>query len=519
MKHALNFNSSTARLALLTVVLLVVGLTPMPQPRVQLRVASKKFTESVILGDILQLLAESRGLVAAHYRELGGTRTVYDALVNGQIDAYADYVGTISEEIFSGADVPDTDALRALLRKRGIGMSAPLGFNNTFALAMTRARADELGVSRISDLVRHPELRVAVNHEFLERADGWKPLVAHYGLPQRDAVGVDHEIAFQQLLAGEIDVIDVFTTEANIRRFDLAVLEDDLKFFPRYDAVWLYRLDLDRRYPQFVEAMAQVEGQISEPTIQKLNDEVEQGQINESQAAASFLDSNMGIDVRPETSTWAETVGWRIVQHLDLVRRSLIPGIVVGIALGIFCQRSPGIGRIVLAGVGLLQTIPSLALLVLLMPIVAALGYRSVGGGSMTAIVALFCYCLLPIVRNTYTGIHGIQRGTIESATVLGLGRTARLTEIELPIALPTILAGIRTSGVQTVGFATLGAIIGAGGLGQLILRGIRLSDWTMILSGAIPAALLALLLQIALDLLEWAVVPRGLKRGKAVGG
>ncbi len=183
-------------------------------------------------------------------------------------------------------------------------------------------------------------------------------------------------------------------------------------------------------------------------------------------------------------------------------------------ALGIFCQRRPRLGRVVLAAVGLLQTIPSLALLVLLLPVIAALGYRSIGEGSVTAVVALFCYCLLPIVRNTFTGLDGIPRGTIESATVLGLGRWARLAQIELPIALPTILAGIRTSAIQNVGFATLGAIIGAGGLGQPILRGIRLNDMSLILAGAIPAALLALLLQWSIDAIEWAVTPRGLKRG-----
>ena len=199
-------------------------------------------------------------------------------------------------------------------------------------------------------------------------------------------------------------------------------------------------------------------------------------------------------------------------EHLDLVRRSLLPAIVVGIALGIFCQRRRRVGRVVLAAVGLLQTIPSLALLVLLLPVVAALGYASIGEGSVTAVIALFAYCLLPIVRNTFTGLDGIPRGTVESATVLGLGPLSKLAEIELPIALPIMLAGIRTAAVQNVGFATLGAIIGAGGLGQPILRGIRLNDVPLILSGAIPAALLALLLQFAIDGLEWAVVPRGLK-------
>jgi ABC-type proline/glycine betaine transport system permease subunit/CheY-like chemotaxis protein len=178
----------------------------------------------------------------------------------------------------------------------------------------------------------------------------------------------------------------------------------------------------------------------------------------------------------------------------------------------IFCQRFRRTGRAVLAVVGLLQTIPSLALLVLLMPVVGALGYPSIGEGSVTAVVALLAYCLFPIVRNTFTGLEGIPRGTIESATVLGLSPAAKLAEIELPMALPVMLAGLRTAAVQNVGFATLGAIIGAGGLGQPILRGFRLNDVRLILAGAIPAALLALLLQLLIDWVERVIVPRGMR-------
>jgi osmoprotectant transport system permease protein len=239
--------------------------------------------------------------------------------------------------------------------------------------------------------------------------------------------------------------------------------------------------------------------------------------MSEAQVAAEFLNRQVGLRIDLQSESRTQLVVRHLLEHLDLVRRSLLPAIVVGTALGIFCQRRPRTGRVVLAFVGVLQTIPSLALLVLLLPVVAALGYRSIGEGSVTAVTALFCYCLLPIVRNTYTGLESIPRGTIESATVLGLGPTPRLVEIELPMALPTILAGIRTSAVQNVGFATLGAIIGAGGLGQPILRGIRLNDLTLILAGAVPAALLALLLQLLIDLIEWAVTPRGLKRGTEV--
>ncbi len=507
MKHAAIYKWGA-----LAVVLLAAGLVPLPRRGAQVRIGSKKFTESVILGDTLRLLAANDGLDAVHYREFGGTRIVFDALEAGQIDVYPEYTGTIVHEILAGKDLADEAAIGRELHARGLAMSKSLGFSNTYAIALTKKRAAELGIAKISDLKRHPELKLALTHEFLDRSDGWPALAKRYDLPQRDVVGVDHDLAYPQLLAGEIDAIDVYSTDAMIHRGDLAVLEDDLKFFPRYDAVWLYRQEAVDRYPQLLAAIRQLEGAISEPTMRGLNDLVESRERSESQAAADFLRTHLGVNTEAERTSWGRMVLTHVGEHLDLVRRSLLPAIVAGIGLGIFCQRRRRVGRVVLAAVGLLQTIPSLALLVLLLPVVAALGYPSIGEGSVTAVIALFAYCLLPIVRNTFTGLDGIPRGTVESATVLGLGPLSKLAEIELPIALPIILAGIRTAAVQNVGFATLGAIIGAGGLGQPILRGIRLNDVPLILSGAIPAALLALLLQFAIDGLEWAVVPRGLK-------
>ncbi len=512
MKHR-----SLIKLVALTLVLLVAGLAPLPQRSVQLRVGSKKFTESVILGEMMRLLAQDAGLTVAHYREFGGTRIVFDALVAGEIDIYPEYTGTITAEIFAGQNVPDEKTMHELLRQKGIGISKSLGFSDTYALALTQKRASQLGVSRISDLKRIPDLQIALTHEFLDRGDGWSALKGRYDLQQRKVVGVDHDVAYRQLLAGEVDLIDVYSTDAMIRRGNLVLLKDDASFFPRYDAVWLYRLDATARTPELQAAMHRLDGTVSETTMQSLNDEVETGTRTESQAAADFLKRQLGLQVEEPTTSRAQMITRHILEHLDLVRRSLLPAIVVGIALGILCQRWPRSGRVVLASVGLLQTIPSLALLVLLLPLVAALGYRSIGEGSVTAVTALFCYCLLPIVRNTYTGLDGIASGTIESATVLGLKPLARLVDIELPIALPTLLAGIRTAAVQNVGFATLGAIIGAGGLGQPILRGIRVNDVSLILAGAIPAALLALLLQGSIDLIEWIVVPRGLKRRTTV--
>lgn len=507
---------SLARLIVVPLLILLAGLAPLPRASVQVRVGSKKFSEAVVLGEMMRLLLEHEGLTVAHYRELGGTRILFDALASGEIDAYPEYTGTILKEIFAGRDAADDRAMRDLLRGMGLGVAGPLGFNNTYALALTRDRADELGIKSISDLRRTPELRIALTHEFLDRGDGWPALKRAYGLQQARVVGVDHDLAYRRLLAGEIDLIDVYTTDAMIGRSDLVLLEDDRSFFPRYDAVWLYRLDSASREPRLSAALKRLEGTISEDAMRALNDEVESRRASEAEAAAGFLERRLGVRVAVRPPSLGGTIAKHLVEHLDLVRRSLLPAVVVGVALGVFCQRFRRAGGIVLAAVGLLQTIPSLALLVLLLPVVSALGYRSVGEGSATAVVALFCYCLLPIVRNTFTGLDGIPRGTIESATVLGLGPLPRLADIELPIATPTILAGIRTSAVQNVGFATLGAIIGAGGLGQPILRGIRLNDASLIAAGAVPAALLALLLQLVVDAVEWAVTPRGLKRAAA---
>ena len=154
--------------------------------------------------------------------------------------------------------------------------------------------------------------------------------------------------------------------------------------------------------------------------------------------------------------------------------------------------------------VGIIQTVPSLAVLVFMIPLL--------GIGAPPAMVALFLYSLLPIVRNTYTGLHDIPIQIRESAQALGLPPRACLWLVELPMASRTILAGIKTSAVINIGTATLGALIGAGGYGQPILTGIRLDDVGLILEGAVPAALLALLVQGIFELSERTLVPKGLR-------
>lgn len=478
----------------------------------RLRIGSKSFTESVIMGELLGQLASSQGIPSVHFRQLGGTRLVFDALVQGEIDAYPEYTGTLAQEIFADKTVSDYRELADLLQESGIEISRPLGFNNTYALGMKRETASQLGMARISDLSRQPELRFAFSNEFLDRSDGWPPLRRHYGLSHQNVVGVEHELAYGMLESGAVDVIDIYTTDAKIRQYDIVLLEDDRGFFPAYDAVILYRSDLMSRWPEFSQRIELLEGAIDESAMVSINSAVEHKHRTEAAVAAEFLATQFDLHVEVQEETAFNRIKRHTLAHLDLVRRSLLPAILVAVPLGIVGAKRPLFGQMLLASVGVIQTIPALALLVLLMAPVAALGLPSVGSGSLTAIVALFLYSLLPIVRNTCTGLSGIPDKYRESAEALGLPPMVRLTAIELPLASQTILAGIKTAAVLNVGFATLGALIGAGGYGQPILTGIRLNSTSLILQGAVPAAVLALIVQGLFEVGERFCVPKGLR-------
>jgi osmoprotectant transport system permease protein len=501
-----------ARNTLLLVFLLALGIVPLPEPAVDVRVGSKKFTESVILGEMFTMLVKDAGPTATHYRELGGTRILFDALVNGEIDAYPEYTGTLIKEIFADQPIADTEQLGSALASQGIRMSRPLGFNNTYALGMRREQAERLGVKTISDLLRHPDLQFGFSNEFMDRSDGWPNLRRRYGLPQTRVQGLDHDLAYQQLQLGAIDVIDVYSTDARIHVLDLQVLGDDLEYFSRYDAVLLYRDPLQKRFPGAVRALLRLEDRFSEAEMIRINGRTEVEGIPESTVAADFLAREFDLHAEVREITPTQRILDKTVEHLDLVRRSLIPAIFLAVPIGILAARLPRFGQLILSLVGLVQTIPALALLVMLMPLMVKLELSSVGTGSATAIVALFLYSLLPIVRNTHAGVQSIPLAYRESAAALGLSWWYCLTRIDLPLASPGILAGIKTAAVMNVGFATLGALIGAGGYGQPILTGIRLADTGLILQGAVPAAAMALLVQGSFDLAELLVVPKGLR-------
>lgn len=460
-------------------------------------VGSKNFTESVILGEIARGLGREAGVEVTHRRQLGGTRILWRALLDGEIDAYPEYSGTLLQELLQ---MPGADAasVRKALAERGLRMSASIGFNNTYAIGMREETASALGIRTISDLRKHPQLRLGLSNEFMQRADGWPGLREAYDLPQT-ANGLDHDLAYRGLASDALDATDLYSTDAEIPYYGLRVLEDDRHFFPVYEAIYLYRDDLVQHAPAWVAALEGMSARLGAATMQRLNARVKIDHEKEADVAASWI----GIVATDSPERWQRIVQ-RTREHLALVAISLGLALLVALPLGILAARRPRLGQVVLAVAGLLQTLPSLAVFVFMIPLL--------GIGARPAIAALFLYSLLPIVRNTHAGILGIPAELRETAAAIGLPPSTRLWRIELPLASRSILAGIKTAAVINVGTATLGALIGAGGYGQPILAGIRLDDLSLILEGAVPAALLALAVQGLFEGLERILMPRGLR-------
>ena len=479
--------------------LLVLMLLAPPLHAVEaVAVGSKNFTESVLLGEIATISAREAGHPVQHRRALGGTRILWRALLDGEIDVYPEYTGTLSQEILQMPAASLAD-LRTALAGHGLAMTAALGFDNSYALGMREDRAAALSVRRISDLIAHPGLRLGFSSEFMDRADGWPGLRRTYRLPQTQVNGLEHDLAYRGLDAGALDVIDLYRTDAEIAYYGLRVLDDDLGYFPAYEAVYLYRADLAQRAPEWLAALQELGGRIDAAQMRRLNARVKLDGEREAAVAADWL----GV-AAPAARSLGQRLAQRTGEHLALVGISLGLALALALPLGILAARRPRLGQVVLSLTGLLQTLPSLAVFVFMIPLF--------GIGAAPAIAALFLYSLLPIVRNTHAGLTAIPVELRETAAAIGLPPATRLWRVELPLALRPILAGIKTAAVINVGTATLGALIGAGGYGQPILTGIRLDDLGLIFEGAIPAAILALLVQGLFEAVEYGLTPRGLR-------
>ncbi|HEX6721566.1 MAG TPA: glycine betaine ABC transporter substrate-binding protein [Burkholderiaceae bacterium] len=461
-------------------------------------VGSKRFTESYILGEVIAQTAAPHAK-AEHRQGLGNTAVVLEALKAGAIDVYPEYTGTIDAEILKHPKPTDLATMRRALEPLGLGIAVPLGFQNTYALAMTAAQAGQRNVKTIGDLARQPDLVVAVSHEFLGRADGWPGLAAKYGLPHKPT-GIDHGISYEALAAGRIAVTDIYSTDAKIAELKLVVLDDDRQYFPRYDAVLLYRLDLPRKAPAAWAAIQQLEGRIDAARMIAMNGDAELRGRTFADIARDFVQTRPSGSAAARSGWWQRTVaddlGRLTREHLMLVAVSVLVAVLIGVPLGSAAAAWPRVEQPVMALVGVLQTVPSLALFALLIPLLGRIG-------TLPALVALTLYALLPIVRNVTIGLKEVPVGLRDAATALAFRPWQRWWLIDLPLAMPVLVAGVKTAAVITVGTATIAAFIGAGGYGERIVTGLALNDNATLIAGALPAALLAVLTQGVFELIE----------------
>lgn len=490
-------------------------------------VGSKNFMESRLLAEMFAQLIEARTeLTVTRRLGLAGTQVCFEALKTGGIDLYPEYTGTGLVTILGEAPMEEPSAVlnrvrTEFLHRWNIWWLAPLGFDNSYALALRRDRAQALGLRTISDLVRlAPTLKAGFGYEFIKRPDGLPGLQQQYGLQFKEVVGMQQTLKYQATANGDVDLLDVYTTDGRLSVYDFLVLEDDRHFFPPYDATALVRGETLERHPELASVLSLLTNALTPERMRVWNLKVqEQGQPVTRVAREMLQDLHLLTDSPPLPTSSQQrgsqsllsymwnmraTLAFRTMEHLGLAGLGLLLGIVLAIPAGLMLERWRKGAETMIRIVGMSQTIPSIALLAFMIPLF--------GVGTFPAIMALWIYSLFPILRNTYSGLRDAAPNVVETGRALGMTEWQILRCVRLPLAAPTIMAGIRTSAIWTLGTATLAAFIGAGGLGVPIVAGLQLADVNLILSGALPATILALLVDALLAQIEQAVKPRGLE-------
>ncbi|HEY6323777.1 MAG TPA: glycine betaine ABC transporter substrate-binding protein [Thermoanaerobaculia bacterium] len=531
-------------------------------------VGSKNFEESRLLGEMFAQLIEARTWLRVERRlGLAGTQICFEALKSGAIDVYPEYTGTglvsiLGEPAGTGGASAALRRVRAeFLARWDLWWIAPLGFENAYEIAVPSELARRQHLVTLSDLARAaPRLRAAFGHEFLQRDDGLPGLARIYGIHFRSVQAMQETLKYQATRAGGVDVLDVYTTDARLLTYGLSVLRDDRGFFPPYEAAPLARGATLAAHPELGAVLGLLAGALDENTMRRLNLRLQEGKESEETVARDAL-SALGLVSAPGAAAagaaptaaggaaggasgagapspanpanpdvagsgrpanrraagfaavlWRDraALAGRVWTHLELCGIALLLGALLAIPLGLYLERHRRGAEAVIGLLGLIQTVPSLALLAFMIPFL--------GVGALPAVAALWLYSLFPMVRNTYTGVRDADPRAVEAATALGMTPGQVLREVRLPLAAPVLMAGVRTAAVITVGTATLAAFIGAGGLGEPIVTGLQLANTGMILSGAIPAAALALLVDIGLAAVERALRPAGLEVSGARG-
>ncbi|MBC7474205.1 MAG: ABC transporter permease subunit [Candidatus Sericytochromatia bacterium] len=473
-----------------------------------IKIGSKKFPESQLLAEMMSILIEEKTEHKVDRKfGLGGTLICFEALRTNSIDLYPEYTGTgLTAILKDNIQINDADKVyqkvsQGFKEKYNISWLKPFGFNNTYALAISK----KLNIKNISELSSHlSELRVALSHEFINRSDGYEGLSKHYGFSFPNMKGMEHGLVYKAIESGQVDLTDAYSTDGNLIKYNLLLLKDDKKFFPPYYAAPIIRGEILKKYPEIEKVLNTLNNQINDQEIIKLNYQVEVKSESYEKVARQFLVEKKFIADNKAESKKENPIIKLTLQHIFLTIVATFFSILVGLPLGLLISRYKKLASPILSIAGVIQTIPSLAILGFMIPVF--------GIGTAPAIAALFLYGLLPIIRNTYTGITSVDPALKEAGKGMGMTQMQLMFKLELPLSTRIIMAGIRTATVINIGTATLAAFIGAGGLGELIVTGLTLNDNNLILSGAIPSAILALVVDFLLARLENILEPNGLK-------
>jgi osmoprotectant transport system permease protein len=486
-------------------VLVMAGLMPAAViARDGIVIGGKIFTESYVLGEMAAQTIEADSSVPVTRKlGMGSTGILFEALKSGAIDVYPDYTGTLAEAILKKPELKSLEDIRGSLSAMGLTISGSLGFNDTYALAVKEEFAEKHNLHSIGDLIPiESQVRAGFSYEFMDRKDGYPGLIDsyHLGLGPQNVSRMEHSLSYQAIDQNAVDLIDVYSTDAKIKKLNLRLLKDDHNYFPVYQAVWVARTSFVQEHPHEWQSLLTLEGRISEAAMLDMNAQADIQKMPFDKIAARFLGA-----AAPSSQGWLHEVAHRTREHLWLVGVSLLFSVVVGIPLGVAAVRFKAAGQAILLLSALIQTVPSLALLCFLIPLF--------GVGTKPALAALCLYSLLPVVLNTFTGIRAVNPTHAENARAFGLNRRQVLFRVVLPLASPTLLAGIKTATIVSIGTATLAALVGAGGYGAPIVSGLALNDVPTILTGAIPAALMALVAHGLFELLSLGLIPAGLRR------
>lgn len=484
------------------VVVLTLGCRSEPAPPT-IKIGSLRDVEGNLLGEMFAQVIEATGEArVARKLGLGGTGIVFAALDAGEVDLIPEYTGTLAEVVLKAPGLTDYAAIRERTAAKGYLIGPAIGFNNTYGIGVRRSVADRFGLRRISDM-KGQRWRGGVTPEFLESTTGLAGMVKTYELTLGTVRSMEHALSYVALKAGDVDFVDVYTTDAAIRQQDLVVLTDDRRVFARYEGLALARIGFAEKFPRSWSALGSLAGTLTDSSMAELNRAFEIGRRDPGAIVAEFLASLPNRPTRPPPVTaptgW-QTWGRLTLEHAFLVGISLAAALILGVPLGFWAGHRPRIAKWVLSLVGVIQTIPGVALLCFFIPVL--------GIGWKPAVYALAAYALLPVVQGAITGLHQIDRGLQDVSLVLGMTPGERRRRIEFPLAAPALIAGIRVAAVTNVGTAALAALVGAGGFGTLIVKGLALNDWRIVMQGALPSAAFAMLLHAAFSALESKMAP-----------